>query len=65
VPSLPQVHPFLHPTEKALPFDCLMADEIPYWEYIFLTEDDCGSDGFKAEHDDNFWADKDGNEFLC
>ena len=40
----------------------LMADEIPYWEYTFLADDDCGSDGFKVEYDDHFWADKDGNE---
>jgi len=41
-----------------------MADEIPYWEYTFLADDDCGSDGFKVEYDDHFWADKDGNDLL-
>jgi hypothetical protein len=37
-----------------------MAHEIPYWDYTFLAEDDCGSDGFKVEHGDHFWADTDG-----
>ena len=29
-----------------------MAHEIPYWDYTFLAEDDCGIDGFKVEHGD-------------
>ena len=41
-----------------------MADEISYWEYTFLAEDDCGSDGFKAEYSDHLWADTDGNDTL-
>ena len=41
-----------------------MAGEIPYWEYTFLAEDDCGSDGLKVECDDQFWADKDGIDLL-
>jgi hypothetical protein len=41
-----------------------MADEIPYWEYTFLAEDDCGSNGFKVEYGGNLWADKDGNGTL-
>ena len=41
-----------------------MAHEIPYWDYTFLAEDDCGSDGFKVEHCDNFWADTDGYDQL-
>jgi hypothetical protein len=41
-----------------------MAIEIPYWEYTFLAEGDCGSDGFKIEYDGHFWTDKDGNDSL-
>jgi hypothetical protein len=41
-----------------------MAHEIPYWDYIFLAEDDCGSDGFKVEHGGHFWADTNGNDQL-
>jgi hypothetical protein len=41
-----------------------MAGEIPYWQYTLLAEEDYGSDGFKVECDDDFWADKDGNGLL-
>jgi hypothetical protein len=41
-----------------------MAGEIPYWEYAFLAEGDCGSDGFKVEYGDHLWADKDENDTL-
>jgi hypothetical protein len=37
-----------------------MAEEILYWEYTFLAEDDCGGDGFKVECGEHLWADKDG-----
>jgi hypothetical protein len=52
------------PLRKHCRLNSLIADEIPYWEYKFLAEDDCGRDGFKVEYDDYFWADKDGNDFL-
>jgi hypothetical protein len=42
----------------------LVAGEIPYREYAFLAEGDCGSDGFKVEYGDHLWANTDGNDTL-
>ena len=52
------------PLRKHCRLNRLMAHEIPYWDYTFLAEGDCGSDGFKVEHGDHFWADTDGNDQL-
>jgi hypothetical protein len=41
-----------------------MVDQVLYWEYTFLAEDDFGSNSFKAEYSINFRADKDGNDFF-